>query len=234
VEAATDEAAAAEAAAAEAAAAEAAAAEAAAAEAAAAEAAAIAAAAAAAEAAAAEAAASEAAAAAAAAAAAPPPAPLGMPPAPQAQAPPLKPRPSLNVTSIDRAPPRTAATPAPKATSFRAPVTQRTYPGSGFILNEGVTVGINRRDIKLDRNPEPLPFGGVFSFFVDKAQVTPKRTDPASPPKTRNDLKPLEEIEQAQEVRETFMTPRGETPIMLNRAKSLAAFFDQFKELYEA
>ena len=231
VEAATDEAAAAEAAAAEAAAAEAAAAEAAAAEAAAAEAAAIAAAA---EAAAAEAAAAEAAAAAAAAAAAPPPAPLGMPPAPQAQAPPLKPRPSLNVTSIDRAPPRTAATPAPKATSFRAPVTQRTYPGSGFILNEGVTVGINRRDIKLDRNPEPLPFGGVFSFFVDKAQVTPKRTDPASPPKTRNDLKPLEEIEQAQEVRETFMTPRGETPIMLNRAKSLAAFFDQFKELYEA
>ena len=157
-----------------------------------------------------------------------------MPPAPQAQAPPLKPRPSLNVKSIDRAPPRTAATPAPKATSFRAPVTQRTYAGSPFFLNEGVTVGINRRDIKLDRNPEPLPFGGVFSFFVDKAQVTPKRTDPASPPKTRNELKPLEEIEQAQEVRETFMTPRGETPIMMNRAKSLTAFFDQFKELYEA
>jgi len=102
------------------------------------------------------------------------------------------------------------------------------------MLNEGVTVGVNQRNIRMDKDPTPMPFGGVFSFFAPepKGSSPPsQRGQPPSPKKTVEDLKKLEELEQENAVIEAYVTPRGETPILTNRAKALTAFFDQFCEL---
>ena len=108
--------------------------------------------------------------------------------------------------------------------------------GSQYVLNEGVSIGVHQRPASImDRTPEPLPFGGVFSFFVPDSARSPS-SRPGSPKspgkaKTAEELLKLEDIEKAHQVSVSYVTPRGETAIKSGGAKALTAFFDQFCEL---
>ena len=115
--------------------------------------------------------------------------------------------------------------------SYRGAATARATPGSSYLLNEGVKVGVNGHLHKLDRNPQPMPYGGFFSFNPPQKALSPGRARDSSPKRSIADLRKLDDIEKAEKVEPAFTTPRGETPILQNKAKALTAFFDQFRDL---
>mmetsp|Transcript_24291 Transcript_24291/g.48624 ORF Transcript_24291/g.48624 Transcript_24291/m.48624 type:complete len:118 (-) Transcript_24291:680-1033(-) len=109
-------------------------------------------------------------------------------------------------------------------------------PRSQYVLNEGVSINVQKTPSSYaQRKPTPLPAGGLFSFLVPDSSRSdkPPPRSPGSPerPKRREDVIDVDEIEKQHNVGIVKSTPRGETPMPSNKAKALAAFFDQFCEL---
>lgn len=125
--------------------------------------------------------------------------------------------------------------PKTPSSALRTGARSERIPRSQYVLNEGVSINVQKTPASLAaRTPQALPFGGVFSFiYPDSSRLSARPQSPGSPgrPTRMEDCLKVEEIEKKHAVSVTKSTPRGETPMPVNKAKALTAFFDQFCEL---